>query len=181
MDFGTRVRTERNKNHMSLEELASQCDVSRAMLSKIERNEKIPTIRVAAQIAESLDVALSRLLGETEPQEAIQLRPEERFVYQDPQTNFTRELLSPSFASNQLEFILNTIPKGEESGVFPAHNQGVEEYIYMLQGSMVIELENATYHVGEQESLYYKAHVKHRFINQSDTQEAQYLLVIHPT
>lgn len=180
-EFGPRVRTIRQKNHLSLDDLAEYCEVSRAMLSKIERSEKIPTIRVAAQIAEGLEVPLSQLLGESSSQEAIHLRPEDRFVYQDPKTKFKRELLSPSFASNQVEFVLNTIPSGEESGIFPAHKNGVEEYIYIIQGEIIIELEGRTYHLSEKESLYYEANVDHRFINQSNEQEAQYILVIHTT
>ena len=53
----------RREKGLTLEELAERSGVSRAMLSKIERGEKNPTLIVAAKLAEGLGVSLSRLLG----------------------------------------------------------------------------------------------------------------------
>ena len=46
-----------------MEILAERSGVSRAMLSKLERGEKNPTLVVAAKIAEGLGVSLTQLVG----------------------------------------------------------------------------------------------------------------------
>ena len=44
----------RRRQGLTLEELAGSSGVSRAMLSKVERGEKNPTLVVAAKVAEGL-------------------------------------------------------------------------------------------------------------------------------
>ena len=45
--------------------------VSRAMISKLERGEKNPTLVVAAKVAEGLGVTLTRLVGIEERREVV--------------------------------------------------------------------------------------------------------------
>ncbi|MBA2442028.1 MAG: helix-turn-helix transcriptional regulator, partial [Rubrobacter sp.] len=60
--LGARVRGLRRGARMTLEELSERAGVSRAMVSKVERGEKNPTLVVAAKVAEGLGVTLSRLI-----------------------------------------------------------------------------------------------------------------------
>lgn len=149
------------------------------MLSMIERGEKNPTIQVASQIAEGLEVTISQLLGEQQKQEVILIRSNQRMVYKDETTGMERQLLSPAFSSRGLEFILNIIPPLQETGTFPAHQRGVKEYIHVTQGSLKVILgeQPETYTVEQGDSLYFGADVKHRFINLS-TDECHYFLII---
>src|ERR687889_133167 len=64
--LGGRVRELRRGRGLTLEELAELSGVSRAMISKLERGEKNPTLVVAAKLAEGLGVTLSRLAGTDE-------------------------------------------------------------------------------------------------------------------
>src|SRR5215218_6824171 len=57
--LGGRVRDLRRRRGLTLEELAGLSGVSRAMISKLERGEKNPTLVVAARLAEGLGVMLS--------------------------------------------------------------------------------------------------------------------------
>jgi len=47
-----------------LQELADKTGVSKSMLSKIEQEEKNPTLQIAAQIAEGLGLLLSSMVEE---------------------------------------------------------------------------------------------------------------------
>src|SRR3712207_9229504 len=62
--LGGRVRELRRRRGLTLEDLAGLSGVSRAMISKLERGEKNPTLVVAARLAEGLGVTLSRLRSE---------------------------------------------------------------------------------------------------------------------
>ena len=59
--LGTRVRELRRVRGLTLEALAERSSVSRAMISKLERGEKNPTLVVAAKVAEGLVSAFRRL------------------------------------------------------------------------------------------------------------------------
>lgn len=179
MEFGKNVNLLRKKLGLTLQELSERSGVSRSMLSQIEREEKNPTIQVACQIAEALHVSLSHLLGEHPGHEAIVIRKEQRLIYKDPYSNFERHLLSPSFPAKGIEFILNILPPGRQSGVFPPHKPGVKEFVSVSKGSLRIVLgaQAATYELAEGDSLFFEANVEHQFINLGEA-ECQYYLVI---
>jgi transcriptional regulator with XRE-family HTH domain len=180
MDFGKNVRKERKQKNLTLEELAERSKVSKSMLSMIERGEKTPTITIASQIAEALDTTISHLLGEQKKSEIIVTRSNQRLIYKDETSGFERHLLSPSFPAKGVEFILNIIPPYKETGSFPPHKQGVEEYIYVAKGKLQVELGNPPdcYILEEGDSIYFQADLTHRFINLSD-EECHYFLIIH--
>src|SRR3954469_3830708 len=95
--LGPRVRELRRGRGLTLEELAERAGVSRAMISKLERGEKNPTLVVAAKLAEGVGVTLSQLVGMEERREVVVVPREKRMVVRDPETGFERQLLSPSF------------------------------------------------------------------------------------
>lgn len=177
MDFAKNLKKIRNEKKLSLQELADLSGVSKSMLSKIEREEKNPTLQVASQIAEALSMTLSALLGEHDQKDVIIIRKEEKLVYRDELTGFERSLLSPSFPSKGIEFILNTIPIGKVSPIFPPHQKGVKEYIFLSKGKLQIILGEQIYELETGESIYFEADTKHQFKNIGDS-ECQYYLII---
>src|SRR5215211_3816408 len=102
--LGGRVKELRRRRRLTLEELAG---VSRAMISKLERGEKNPTLVVAAKLAEGLGVTLSQLAGMEERREVVVVPKERRMVMRDPETGFERQLLSPTSVGRGVEFIRN--------------------------------------------------------------------------
>src|ERR671917_1894509 len=134
LQLGARVKELRKRRGMTLEALAERSGVSRAMLSKLERGEKNPTLVVTARIAEGFGVTLSGLLGTEERREVIVVPRERRMVMKDPETGFERQLLSPSFGARGVEFVRNVVPEGSSSGKFPPHRKGVEEYVVVERG-----------------------------------------------
>ena len=153
--LGERVRGLRRERGWTLELLAERSGVSRAMISKLERGEKNPTLVVAAKVAEGLGVSLSRLVGLEESREVVVVPRERRMIMRDPVTGFERQLLSPSFGG--LEFIRNVVPEGSTSGEF-----GGEEYV-----------------LEEGDAVYFEADFAHRFDNAGEG-ECSYYLVIDP-
>lgn len=177
MSFVQNLQKIRQEKKLSLQDLADLSGVSKSMLSKIEREEKNPTLQIAAQIAEGLGTTLSVMLGETEPKSVIVIRPHERIVYRDEVSGFERQLLSPAFTIKGIEFVLNIIPPKGESAYFPPHKNGVKEYIFVAQGHLQIELETNVYELEQGDSMYFEANLRHKFKNVGDT-ECHYYLVI---
>lgn len=177
MGFGTNVKRARTEKKMSLQGLSNLTGVSRSMLSQIEREEKNPTIQVACSIAEGLNLTLSQLLDQQTENETLFIKKEQQQIFRDEVSGFERRLLSPSFPSKGIEFILNIIPINGESGVFPPHKTGVQEYITVAKGCLRASLGPYTYDLHEGDSIYFDANVEHRFQNVGDS-ECHYFLVI---
>lgn len=179
-ELGRRVRTLRRSCGLTLQELADRSGVSRAMVSKVERGEKTPTLVVAAKMAEGLDVSLSQLAGLEERREVVLVPRDRRMTMRDPETGFERQLLSPSFAGNGVEFVRNVVPEGSSSGEFPAHRRGVEEYIVVEKGSLKAVLGGEEHPLEEGDALYFEADVVHRFDNTGPGEASYYLVICAP-
>ncbi len=175
--LGVRVRELRRGRGLTLEGLAERSGVSRAMISKLERGEKNPTLVIAAKLAEGLEVTLSQLAGVEERREVVVTPKERRMTMHDPETGFERQLLSPSFAGRGIEFIRNVIPEGGTSGEFPPHKKGVEEYIVVERGRLRADLGGEEYVLEEGDAVYFEADVTHRFDNLGEGTCSYYLII----
>jgi transcriptional regulator with XRE-family HTH domain len=176
--LGERVRELRRERGLTLEELAERSGVSRAMISKLERGEKNPTLVVAAKLAEGFGVTLSQLVGMEERREVVVVPREKRMVMRDPETGFERQLLSPSFGGRGVEFIRNVVPEGSTSGEFPPHRRGVEEYVVVEKGNLRAIIGDEEYLLKEGDALYFEANVSHRFDNAGDGGCSYYLVIV---
>lgn len=176
--LGSRVKELRKKRGLTLEELAERSGVSRAMISKLERGEKNPTLVVAAKLAEGFGVTLSQLVGIEEQREVVVVPREKRMVMRDPKTGFERQLLSPSFGGRGVEFIRNVVPGHSTSGEFPPHRSGVEEYIVVEKGILRAVIGGEEYLLEEGDALYFEADVSHRFDNAGAGECSYYLVIV---
>jgi transcriptional regulator with XRE-family HTH domain len=60
------IRQERLRQKLSLNEVASRSGLSHAMVMRVEKQERLPTIDTLLRIADALEVKLSVLLAEAE-------------------------------------------------------------------------------------------------------------------
>jgi transcriptional regulator with XRE-family HTH domain len=171
---GERVRGLRRRRGWTLEVLAERSGVSRAMISKLERGEKNPTLVVTAKVAEGLGVSLTHLVGIEERRGAVVVPRDRRAVMRDPETGFERQLLS---SGRGLEFTRNVVPEGANSGVFPPHRRGVEEYLLVEKGRLRAILGGEDYVLDEGDSAYFEADVTHRFDNVGEGECSYYLVI----
>ena len=74
-NVGSRVKKLRTGQGLTLEALADLSGVSRAMISKLERGEKNPTLVVAAKVAQALRVGFTDLMGVAESRRAVVVIP----------------------------------------------------------------------------------------------------------
>jgi len=177
--FGDRVRLKREQANLTLDQLAKLSGVSRAMLSKVERGEKSPTIGVAKHIAHALGASFSALMDdEGATQRAFALvRKEQRQIFRDPKTGFERHLLSPLMPGMPIEVVLHHLPPKTSTGKMPGYRTGVTKHVAVLRGRIVALIENAETVLEEGDSLYFEADVEHGFDNRT-ARPAEYHLII---
>ncbi|PBX51066.1 helix-turn-helix domain-containing protein, partial [Pseudomonas aeruginosa] len=85
-----RLAALRKERELTLAQLAERCAVSKAMISRIERNQSSPTASVLGRLAGGLGVALSELLGDAQvPAEPLCRRAQQE-VWEDPVSGYRR-------------------------------------------------------------------------------------------
>ena len=176
--FGARVRALRDAAGMTLEQLAHSSGVSRAMLSKVERGEKSPTIGIASRIARSLQASLTDLTGSqvTEGTTVI-LRRADRPIFRDPETGFERHLVSPAKGKNRVEVVYHFLPAGASTGMLPPFPAGTEKQVIVTLGHLILEFKDTKVHLGPGDSLFFVADVDHGLINSTDEPCAYYVVI----
>ncbi len=116
--IASRVRAEREVRKWSLADLAKRSDVSKAMISKIERGESSPTTTVLGRLCGAFGLTLSTFLTRAEGQTGQLIRAAEQPSWIDPETGCVRKLVSPN-AGGPIEIVTVDLPAGAEIS-FPA-------------------------------------------------------------
>jgi transcriptional regulator with XRE-family HTH domain len=173
------LRRLRRERTLTLDALAERSGVSRAMISKIERGVAVPTATVLGKLAAALEAGLSQLVGDPRPREPVLLRQTEQAVYRDPESGLERRSLSPVFPDRSVDFVLNTLPAGGHV-VFPGHHQGVEEYLFVSGGELIVVTNGNRHLVTQGSTLFYPGHTVHEFHNETD-HTAEFFIVVDDT
>jgi transcriptional regulator with XRE-family HTH domain len=64
-DFGYRLKVVREEKGLKREDIGKKIGTSAAIIGRYERNERTPSIDIARNIAEALEVSLDYLVGDT--------------------------------------------------------------------------------------------------------------------
>jgi transcriptional regulator with XRE-family HTH domain len=133
--IGRRIHSERALRDWSLAELADRSDVSKAMLSTIERGKTSPTAALLVRIAAAFGMTLSTLIARAELQGGGLLRENDQLVWRDPATGYVRRHLSP-VSDMPLELIRVQLPAGAKVS-FPAASYAfIRQQIWLLSGRL---------------------------------------------
>ena len=180
LNFAKNIASMRTKLSMSQEELATKADISRSMLSKIERGEVNPTILVASKIARGLNTLVSVLLDETTP-EHIQLKLRtERIIQHDPMSKIQRQLImhNPDLGFELQHLVL---PAASATGTLPPHKRGSIEYVIIDQGRLQMRLnKDREYFLDTGDCLSFSGGISHEAINASSVECHVYVIQLEP-
>ncbi len=143
--LGERIRRERDRRRLSLNELAARAGVSRSMLSAVERGAKAPTVLVLDRIATGLDTSIARLLGQERAGRVVVLRHDEQDVARD-RAGWERRVLSPVLPGVEFELMRTTIDAGVDAGAFSPHAPGSREYLAVERGTLRLTLDGSRSH-----------------------------------
>ncbi|MDR3514449.1 MAG: XRE family transcriptional regulator [Azospirillaceae bacterium] len=170
------LRQLRRERGLTLDALALCCGVSRAMISKIERGTAVPTATVLGKLAAGMGVGLSQLVGDQRTRAPVLLPPASQPLFRDPDTGFERRSLSPLFPDRFVDFAFNTLP-ARAVAAFPPHHRGIEEYLFVSSGQLVVVVNGERFIVGQGSSLFYHGHYTHEFHNETDDPVEFYIVV----
>jgi XRE family transcriptional regulator, regulator of sulfur utilization len=178
--LGDRVRSERARRGLSLDELAKKARVSRSMLSAVERGEKAPSVLILDQIATGLGTSMARLLAPEREERVVVLRAGEQDRMVDP-CGWERRILSPVLPNVEFEFMRTTLAAGVNAGAFLPHNPGSREYVAVERGTLRLTLDGQVYILRKGDSIYYAGDCIHEFENPDRRRRSEYYLAMDVT
>ena len=132
-----RLRTAREQRAWSLADLAERSGVSKAMLSKIEREEVSPTASILSRIATAFGITLAELLREEQTASERLLKVEDQHFWQDPETHYTRRQVFLDSRS-PLELVDVHLPAGASASFPKSAYELTRHVIWVLKGQLTI-------------------------------------------
>ncbi|TBU97515.1 helix-turn-helix domain-containing protein [Phytopseudomonas dryadis] len=169
----------RCKRNLSLDALARQCGVSRAMLAQIESGRSVPSIKVLCKIAKGLKVSVAAFL-ENRAFEGVALltaQSSKRLV--SAGGTFVSRALFPFDTARQTEFYeLRLAPLGEEEA--EGHAPGTQENLVVAQGVLEVSVNEERYLLSTGDAILFYADQPHRYRNPADSEALCYLVMSYP-
>jgi transcriptional regulator with XRE-family HTH domain len=152
--IASRVRGLRADRGMSLDALAGKCDVSRSMLSLIERGESSPTAVVLEKIATGLGVALASLFEDTSAPASPISRGADRTPWRDPQSGYVRRNISPPNYPSPIQVVEVSFPAGAKvSYQTGAREPNVHQQIWVQEGAIEVTIGRLTHRLAADDCL----------------------------
>jgi transcriptional regulator with XRE-family HTH domain len=129
------LKTERERRGWSIAQLAGLSGVSKAMISKIERNETSPTAVLLGRLSGAFGLTLSALLGRFEETGERLRRAADQPIWTDPGSGYVRRQISPA-VTMPMELIEVRMPPGARVA-FPAGSYAfIRQMIWVRQGTL---------------------------------------------
>lgn len=166
--FGKKIIQYRQKNHLTIQELANQTGLSNAVISQIERGLGNPTYSVLQALADEMGISVSSLVREEIQNKDLVLRSEERKVLYDHGKDFVMYgLLTSNPVHNNMDMVcMKLAPHHDTPGGYWIHPE--EECLYVMKGGVRVEFEDEMIYLHEGDTIRILPGRKHLLHNDSN-------------
>lgn len=157
----------RNERNLSLGRLSELADVSKVMLSQIEKGETNPTINTIWKIAAGLNIPYTSLL-EQQQRNTIVVKKSNAISQQTMNEEYRLYCYYPNTPQRNFELFQMELDEGcRYTSV--GHPEKSEEYLMVLEGQLTLEVNNETYHLDTDDTISFHASFKHVYRNSGKT------------
>lgn len=174
MDLGGKIKRMRNQKSLTQEELADRCELTKGYISQLENNLNSPSIATLTDILAALGSNLSEFFKE-EAEEKVVFTKEE-FIEKETDGVLWKWLI-PNAQKNMMEPVLVELSEGESAPEDIPHEG--EEFGYVLEGKIGVDLGKKRYICKRGEAFYYSASKTHKIVNTGKT-KARFLWISTP-
>lgn len=163
--ISARIRDLRAKRGLTLETLAARANVSRAMLSRIERGESSPTAQLLNKVCGGLGITLSEFFAETERPASPLARFADQPIWRDPESHYLRRSVSPAATGSSADIVEIEFPAGESVAFDNDRVAGRDQHIWLLDGALELQLAGETIRLAPGDCFYMRFGQPVRFRN----------------
>ena len=149
LDIGAKIKQLRSQKDLTLEELASRCELTKGFLSQLERNLTSPSIASLNDILEALGTSLSEFFREDKDEKVV-FEKDDFFV--DEKEEYTIHWIVPNSQKNEMEPVLIELLPGQNTFEVAPHDG--EEFGFVLEGRVTLHDGEKQYVVKKGETFY---------------------------
>jgi len=150
------MRKVRLSRGLSLRDLATQTNLSTALLSQIERAVANPTVVALTRIAVALDISFANLTRSTVIETEI-VRADST-----DSENPRARMLFAMMQRRRFDISEGKLP-AHQSGVFSDHGRQSVEYAYVISGEVTLALGDETYELSEHDAIRFSSEISHAY------------------
>lgn len=179
LKIGEKLKSIRNTRALSLDDVAALTVVSKPMLGQIERGQSIPTVTTLWKIATGLKTPLSFFLEGQQAEYTIASPDQANVILGDGGKMRAYPLFTYDPVRSVETFYIEFDPGCRHSS--DKHNDGVEEHIFVLRGTLRLILGDKTVDVSERQAVRFRADMPHAYQNLSESACAVYNTIFYPS
>jgi len=162
--LGMRMRKQRHRLSLTLQQLSDASGVSVGYLSQVERGLATPSLGTLSQIAVALKVDVSYFIHTPRTQDSL-TRADERPRFAVAGSSIEYEKIGADFPGHELSSYIMNVPPGYASE--EVVHEG-EEVIYILEGEIVQVVDGGEHIMRPGDSLHYLGSRPHSWSNKTD-------------
>lgn len=174
MEVGKKIKQLRVKNGLTLEELASRCELTKGYLSQVERDLTIPSLLTLQDIVEALGLNLAKFFQEEKPEQIV-FTEEDFFVALTDEHKIT--WIVPNAQKNEMEPIILELLSNQSSFLISPYEG--EEFGYVLAGKVVLVDGEKELIIKKGQTFYFQGKNDH-YLRNDFPQTAKVLWVMTP-
>ncbi|RVT95777.1 XRE family transcriptional regulator [Rhodovarius crocodyli] len=176
--LGARIKEFRAARGLSLDGLATQAEVSRAMLSRIERGESSPTAQMLNKICVGLGIGVSALFAAAEAPASPLARHAAQPLWRDPASGYLRRVVSPPGTGSAVDIVEVEFPPGASVGFDNRRMDRACQHVWVLDGTLELTLGEETTRLEQGDCLFMPLDRPIRFHNPS-ARPTRYAVILH--
>jgi transcriptional regulator with XRE-family HTH domain len=170
------LRTAREDRGMTVSALAEASGVSRAMISKVERDEAQPTAALLGRLSGALGMTLSELVARAERGDVRVARRDAQPVWTDPASGYRRRAVSP-VSGGPMELVEVWLPAGAHVAMPADSYTFIHQQIWVLEGSLLFVEDDVEHRLETGDCLVLGPPAPCAFVNESAS-ECRYLVAV---
>ena len=153
--LGERIKQLRRNNNLSVRKLANEVGVTASFIYQLEQDKVSPSFSTLKGIAGALNTNMAILVEEELPEEWVIVRKDKRkrIKMEDPEINL--ELFTFLGTRNKkMQPLLFEVEPGATC-TMESFNGDHEDFVYIMQGEVDINITSAIYHLQEGDAAYF--------------------------
>lgn len=165
LSLGNSIKTERLAKQMTVEELATRCGLSPAMISKIENGHGNPSINSLRNIAKALGVPMAVFFAQEDEarRETIYVNNKKTYTY--PKSKVTYTAIVGPVSDDFKFFMIESLP-GSKGGNEAICHKGFEQGM-VIEGELELTVGDQVFLLKQYDTIAFPSTIPHRWVNKS--------------
>ena len=162
-EISEKIRNLRKEQELTLKDLSIKTGLSVSFLSQVENGYSSLAITSLKKISEALNVTMNYFFKAPEIHNFLVVTDEEKaFKIEGSNSQFIR--ISGDFTGRKIESMIIIIPPQQIHGSNKCNHPG-EEFVYVLEGTLMVNLAGIDYLVKAGDSIQYPSTIDHSWTN----------------